>query len=59
MQIYNSPLLEYPEISFDSIERIEIDNPAVRAFYRSFFSALHLPEKTLKSLFTLLIDKPI
>jgi len=59
MQIYNSPFIEYTDISFEKIENINVDNPVLRVFYKSFFSTLHLPEKTLKSLFMFFIQNPI
>lgn len=59
MQIYNSPFIEYPDVSFENIENIKIENPTLRIFYKSFFSTLHIPEKTLRSLFMLFTKEPL
>jgi len=55
MKIYNSPFIENLDVSFKSVENIEIENYSLRLFYKSFFSLLNLPEKTLKAFYLLII----
>lgn len=49
---------EWPKVSFEQIENIEIDNKAMRLFYRSFFGILRLPESTIRAFITLLKETP-
>lgn len=58
MEIYNTPFIENLRISFESIENIEIENPGLRLFYKSFFSFIHLPETAVKSFYTFLTSSP-
>lgn len=49
---------EWPKVSFEQIENIEIENKAMRLFYKSFFGILRLPESTLRAFVTLLKEAP-
>ncbi|MBI1919053.1 hypothetical protein HYS29_00485 [Candidatus Microgenomates bacterium] len=55
MESYQQSLIdEWPKVSFEEIENIEIEDRTVRIFYKSFFGILHLPETTIKAFWTIL-----
>lgn len=39
-----TPFYEWPKISFDEMEKVNVDNVPARVFYKSFFSVLRLPQ---------------
>lgn len=45
---------EWPNLSFDAIENIEIESKSMRIFYQSFFKLLRLPENAAKAFYTIL-----
>lgn len=45
---------EWPKISFEEIEDIEIEDKTIRIFYKSFFGILHLPETAARAFWTIL-----
>lgn len=50
MENSKTPFLDqWPKVSFDELENIEIKNPPTRIFYKSFFVLFFLPEKIFKS----------
>lgn len=53
--IYSKPFLEeWPKLSFDEIENIQIDKAPVRFFYKSFFGVLKFPQTIIHAFITLL-----
>lgn len=48
---------EWPQVSFDELENLEIEGRWVKMFYKSFFTFLRLPEIVVKS-FWLLFTVP-
>lgn len=52
---YQKPFIdEWPDLSFDQIENIEIEDSSLRLFYKSFFQMLRLPENTVKAFIAIL-----
>lgn len=51
---YESFISEWPRVSFEEIENIEIEDRTIRIFYKSFFGILHLPETAIRALWTIL-----
>ena len=49
---------EWPTVSFQPIEDIEIDSKPVRIFYSSFFQFLHFPETAVRGFVTFLLTDP-
>lgn len=48
----------WPKISFEAIEKTDIDNQAAELFYASFFSLMHFPKTVVQSFWSLLRSKP-
>ncbi len=55
--LYETPFMDdWPKISFECFEQVEIENKAARVAYRSFFKLLRLPEATLKAFYIILFS---
>ena len=48
---------EWPKVSFDEIEGLEIEGDNLRIFYQSFFHLLHVPERIFLSFKTLFAEE--
>lgn len=61
MKQEKEPFVEWPEVSLDEIEKIEIDNRPLRVFYQSFFMPLRISERItqiiIRTFFTVLKGK--
>lgn len=58
MEKSQSPFFEWPKISFETIENIDIDDKIIKFSCQSFFALLHLPETTFRIFYTFLTSSP-
>lgn len=53
----NCLIEEWSRVSFEELENIEVEDKAVRIFYKSFFKILNSPERILRD-FLMILKSP-